>query len=445
MKTNTTPHLPDSRNRRGRIGALRLALVAVALTGAACGSTEPAQPTQATATTSDRSTDSSAAVSNTAPGAKPKSTETTVAPSSTTSAPKETITSKKPSAVEQAVAAAQQLPLRRQLALLMFIGFNTGFKDTPGSTDPAAAQQVIDEGVGGVFIGRKELALFNSPVFSRSKGGKLELLVATDAEGGRVDPLPQVGEPLPPASDMAQWPTEQVRTEAAGHGADLRAHGVNVNFAPMLDLTGPPEPLGDRTWSSDPATVTATAGAFAEGMCASGVYPTFKHFPGHGHSDVDADYEPATTPDLATIEAADLLPFRNLAKSMEGRSLIMTGHLDVPGLTTEGRPFSLDPGAMAYLRNNVGFDGVAVTDELAEMGSITQRGIPIADAVEQSLVAGNDMALFFGGPSDLSRILDRLEQAVADGRLTTERVDEALARVITLKASGACPGPGLSG
>ena len=106
---------------------------------------------------------------------------------------------------------------------------------------------------------------------------------------------------------------------------------------------------------------------------------------------------------------------------------------------------SLDPGAMAYLRDQVGFDGVAVTDELAEMGSITQRGIPVAEAVEQSLIAGNDMALFFGGPSDLSRILDRLEQAVESGRLSTERVDEALDRVITLKAAGTCPGQGQSG
>ncbi len=438
MKTNTTPHLPDSRNRRGRIGALRLALVAVALTGAACGSTEPGQPTQATATTSDRSTDSSAAVSNTAPGAKPKSTETTVAPSSTTSAPKETITSKKPSAVEQAVAAAQQLPLRRQLALLMFIGFNTGFKDTPGSTDPAAAQQVIDEGVGGVFIGRKELALFNSPVFSRSKGGKLELLVATDAEGGRVDPLPQVGEPLPPASDMAQWPTEQVRTEAAGHGADLRAHGVNVNFAPMLDLEGEPNPLGDRTWSSDPAEVIRGAGAFSEGMCDAGVYPTFKHFPGHGHSDFDADLQPARTPDLATLEGADLIPFRELTGSMKGRSMVMSGHLDVPGLTSDDLPFSLDPEAMAFLRNDVGFDGVVVTDELAEMGSITQRGISVPDAVERSIAAGNDMALFFGGPADLNTVLNQLEEAVAAGRLPKDRIEESVRRVVTLMSSGAC-------
>ena len=127
---------------------------------------------------------------------------------------------------------------------------------------------------------------------------------------------------------------------------------------------------------------------------------------------------------------------------MKGRSLIMSGHLDVPGLTTEGRPFSLDPGAMAYLRNTVGFDGVVVTDELAEMGSITQRGIPVDAAIEQSLVAGNDMALFFGGPSDLSKALDRLEMAVGDGRLSAARVDEALARVLTLKASGTCPGTG---
>ncbi|MBP9065736.1 MAG: hypothetical protein KBF84_06590 [Candidatus Microthrix sp.] len=340
------------------------------------------------------------------------------------------------------VTAAKAWPIRQKLAQLMFIGFNTGFRDTPGTTDPSAAQAVIDAGVGGVFVGRKELALFNSSVLTAAQAGPLPLLVATDGEGGRVDPLPQVAAPLPPAREMGTWDTERVRTAAKGHGDELRAHAVNVNFAPMLDLAGGPDPLGDRTWSSDPATVTAKAGAFAEGMCAAGVYPTFKHFPGHGHSDVDADLEPATTPDLATLEAADLKPFQDLTKSMKGRSLIMSGHLDVPGLTTEGRPFSLDPGAMAYLRNTVGFDGVVVTDELAEMGSITQRGIPVDAAIEQSLVAGNDMALFFGGPSDLSKALDRLEMAVGDGRLSAARVDEALERVLTLKASGTCPGTG---
>ena len=129
---------------------------------------------------------------------------------------------------------------------------------------------MIDAGVGGVFVGRKELGLFNSPVLPAAQQGLLPLLVATDGEGGRVDPLPQVADPLPPAREMGTWNPDRIREAAEGHGAQLRAHAVNVNFAPMLDLTGPREPLGDRTWSSDPATVTATAGAFAEGMWASG-------------------------------------------------------------------------------------------------------------------------------------------------------------------------------
>lgn len=434
MKSNTTPSRLGSRNRNSRFRAIFIGLSVLALTGAACGRADTAQDTQDSSSTTGLSTSSTSAVPTTA------ATETTkaVVASTTTEAQKETTTSAVQSPVDQAVAQALKMPLRRRLALLMFIGFNTGYRDTPGTSDPAAAQQVIEAGVGGVFIGRKELALFESPVFPRSKDGKLSLLVATDAEGGRVDPLPQVAEPLPPARTMAQWPTEQVRAEAAGHGVELRAHGVNVNFAPMLDLEGEPNSLGDRTWSSDPREVISGAGAFSEGMCDAGVYPTFKHFPGHGRSDFDADLQPASTPDLASLEGSDLIPFRELTRSMKGRSMVMSGHLDVPGLTSDGLPLSLDPQAMAFIRNDVGFDGVVVTDELAEMGSITQRGIGVTDAVERAIVAGNDMALFFGGPADLQAVLDRLEGAVAEGRLFEARVDESVVRVATLMASGAC-------
>ena len=350
-------------------------------------------------------------------------------------------TSSPPASVDliaTAVAEAQAWPMRTKLAQLMFIGFNTGYRDTPGTSEPSAAQDVIDAGVGGVFVGRKELDLFNSPVFPQAQSGPLPLLVATDGEGGRVDPLPQVATPLPPAREMAAWDSAKIRKEASSHGAELRAHGVNVNFAPMLDLAGGADALGDRTWSSDPSQVTRTAGAFSEGMCDAGVYPTFKHFPGHGRSDFDADLQPAATPDIASLESADLLPFRELIKSMAGRSLVMTGHLDVPGLTSEGRPVSLDPVAMRFLREDVGIDGVAIPDELAEMGSITDRGIPVAEAIEQSIVAGNDMALFFGGPADLAAVLDHLEGAVEAGRLSPARVDDSIRRVVTLKSSGAC-------
>ena len=97
-----------------------------------------------------------------------------------------------------------------------------------------------------------------------------------------------------------------------------------------------------------------------------------------------------------------------------------------------------DPNAMTLLRDDLGYDGVAVTDELAEMGAITQRGISVPDAVERALIAGNDMALYFGDAKQLGDVLDQLEEAVSVGRLSMERVDQSLTRVITLKASGGC-------
>lgn len=448
MDPHLIPVQHSSRNQHFRVRRVWCVVAAVVLSGVACGSSDSAESASSTASSTSRvsSTVKSGVTSSADAPVAPESTvppTSTVAPSSSSTPGPADIdasptTKAEPGPAERAVADAQELPLRKKLALLMFIGFNTGYRDTAGTTDPGAAQEVIDAGVGGVFIGRKELALFDSPVFPKPEGGEVNLLVATDAEGGRVDPLPQVAEPLPPARTMAGWPIDRVRTEAAAHGAELRAHGVNVNFAPMLDLEGGSNPLGDRTWSSEPDEVVSTAGAFSEGMCDAGVYPTFKHFPGHGRSDFDADLEPATTPDLATLEQSDLIPFRELTEAMKGRSMVMSGHLDVPGLTSEGRPFSIDPQAMAFLRDDVGFDGVVVTDELAEMGSITERGISVPDAVERSIVAGNDMALFFGGPSDLQAVLDHLERSVAEGRLSQQRVDESVQRVVTLMASGAC-------
>ena len=120
--------------------------------------------------------------------------------------------------------------------------------------------------------------------------------------------------------------------------------------------------------------------------------------------------------------------------------MLMTGHLDVPGLTDGGEPFSMNPRAMAWLRDDLGYQGVTVTDELAEMGAITKRGISVPDAVEASLVAGNDLALYFGDVDQMNEVLDQLEAAVADGRLSEDQVDRSVERIVTLKNSGACAG-----
>ena len=330
-------------------------------------------------------------------------------------------------------------PLRQKLAQMLMPGFNAGPGGT--STSPSEVQALIDAGAGGVFVGRKEETLFASSVLTNARANTLPPFVATDGEGGQVDLLPSIMEPLPPAGEMAAWDTDRIRAAGASRGTNLAQRGVTVDFAPVLDVAGGTNPLGDRTWSAEPDEVVRTAGAFAEGLCSAGVLPTFKHFPGHGRADAHGDDAPARTPDLAAMEQSDLLPFKEMIASMGDRSLLMTGHLDVPGLTDGGEPFSLNPEAMKYLRDTMGYDGVTVTDELAEMGAITKRGISVPDAVEMALVAGNDMALYFGDVDQMNEVLDHLETVVAEGRLSEARVDRSLARILALKSSGACASP----
>ena len=327
--------------------------------------------------------------------------------------------------------------LRQKLAQMLFTGTNA---PEDSATDPETIQQLIDAGAGGVFAGRKETAIFGSQVLVDAADRPVAPFVATDAEGGQVDLLASILEPIPAGREMAAWDAEKIRKTGQSRGANLAELGVNVDFAPVIDVAGGANPLGDRTWSEDPAEVVATAGVFAEGLCDSGVLPTFKHFPGHGRADAHGDDAPAQTPELRSLEANDLVAFTGMFEQMGDRSLLMTGHLDVPGLTDGGEPFTMNPEAMGWLRDDLGYQDVTVTDELAEMGAITARGISVPDAVEASLVAGNDLALYFGDLDQMNEVLDQLEAAVADGRLSETQVDRSVERIMSLKGSEACAG-----
>ncbi|MBK6311813.1 MAG: glycoside hydrolase family 3 protein [Candidatus Microthrix sp.] len=327
--------------------------------------------------------------------------------------------------------------LRQKLAQMLFTGTNA---PEDSATDPEKIQELIDAGAGGVFAGRKETAIFGSQVLVDAADRPVAPFVATDAEGGQVDLLASILEPIPAGREMAAWDAEKIRKTGQSRGANLAELGVNVDFAPVIDVAGGANPLGDRTWSEDPAEVVATAGVFAEGLCDSGVLPTFKHFPGHGRADAHGDDAPAQTPELRSLEANDLVAFTGMFEQMGDRSMLMTGHLDVPGLTDGGEPFSMNPEAMGWLRDDLGYQDVTVTDELAEMGAITARGISVPDAVEASLVAGNDLALYFGDLDQMNEVLDQLEAAVADGRLSETQVDRSVERIMSLKGSEACAG-----
>jgi beta-N-acetylhexosaminidase len=383
-------------------------LVAVALVAAGCGSGDDDRPTGPTSTKA----------------AAPSTTSTTVA--ATTAAP--TATTAEPGCAE-AVAA---WPLRRRLALLVVVGVD------PGGAGEATAL-VEEHHVGGVFVGGNDTGLLTSGALAELRAASpTGLIVAVDEEGGRVQRIEGLDGEVPSAREMAATMTvEEVRALAERRGRVMADHGVTVDLAPVLDVSDQPDGtvIGDRSWSADPAVVADYAGAYAEGLLAAGVTPVLKHFPGHGAASGDTHEGAATTPALDALRTRDLVPYEELLPALGDRSAVMLGHLDVPGLTEPDTPASLSPAAVALLRDDYGFDGVVMTDDLAEMASITARLGP-EEAAVRALAAGVDVVLFAG--ADVPDLLDRLETAVADGTLDPAAVDASVARVLALQGLDPC-------
>nr|WP_233427438.1 glycoside hydrolase family 3 N-terminal domain-containing protein [Actinokineospora spheciospongiae] len=319
------------------------------------------------------------------------------------------------------------LPPRRQLAQLLIVGV-----DPKG---PAAALAAVgQEQVGGIFLGGKATALLVdgglAPVRDASA---LPLTVAVDDEGGRVQRVDALDGDLPSARTMAATLSERrVRDLARTRGDRLRARGVTLDFAPVVDVGDQPDAavIGDRSFSPDPAVATRYAGAFAAGLRDAGLLPVLKHFPGHGRATGDSHVTAVTTPPLEQLRAVDLAPYRDLPR--EGRVAVMLGHLTVPGLT-DGVPASLSPAAYRLLRGELGFTGLTVTDDLGSMRAVSDR-YDLPEAVLAALRAGADVPFWSSG-ARLPQVLDRLTAALGTGELDPARVTEALGRVLRAKAA----------
>ncbi|MDQ4009207.1 MAG: glycoside hydrolase family 3 protein [Actinomycetota bacterium] len=330
-------------------------------------------------------------------------------------------------------SAIAQLPIRRRLAQLVMVGV-----DARGPQEALAV--VRSEQVGGIFLPGSATGLLSDGALEQVQAAaELPIAVAVDDEGGRVQRIDTLDGELPSARSMAaNLSVEQVYELAVQRGGQLRARGVTVDFAPSVDVSSQPAGavIGDRSFSRDPNTVARYAGAFAKGLRDAGVLPVFKHFPGHGRATGDSHRGAVRTPPLAELQKVDLLPYRQL---LDGQpAAVMVGHLDVPKLTEPNTPASISPAALALLRDQLSFDGLVFTDDLAAMAAITDR-VDLPEAVRQSLAAGVDMALWIT-TNRLPEVLDHLEQAVADGSLPESRVNAAVTHVLAAKDVELCSG-----
>ncbi len=360
--------------------------------------------------------------------------ETTADRTSTTTGATDTTTGTTSTAAQQDCAAGYlaQFTLRQKLAQLI----------TVGVTDAADAENVVrTEQVGGIFVGgwTDKALLGQGRIDAVLAASRTPLMVTVDEEGGRVSRLRDLIGSAPSARVVAQtMSVEEYYQLSLERGRKMKALGITVDFAPDVDVSSQPDDsvIGDRSYSDDPQVVTEYAGAFIRAMNEAGVGTVMKHFPGHGAGSGDSHTGAVRTPPLEQLLDRDLVPFRGL---IESGAAVMIGHLDVPGLTTPNVPASISPEVMALLRTGTGygaapFDGVIFTDDLGGMAAITSR-MSIAEAVESALVAGADNALWITTDA-VTSVLDRLEQAVASGRLPGSQVDASVLRMARFKGTG---------
>ncbi len=263
---------------------------------------------------------------------------------------------------------------------------------------------------------------------------ELPLWVAVDQEGGRVARLKAPFTEWPPMAVLGRSGDPALAERfAAALAAELRAVGVTLDYAPVLDIhTNPQNPIiGDRALGDTAETVARLGAAVIRGLQDGGVAACGKHFPGHGDTSVDSHLDlPVIEHPPDRIRRVECVPFREAVNA--GVAFVMTAHILVPALD-EDLPATLSPRIVqTILRAELGFPGVILSDDL-EMKAIA-RSYAVPDAGVQAIDAGCDGLLICSGDADLqARTLEALVHAVEDGRIPYKRLEDAHARLRKVK------------
>lgn len=327
---------------------------------------------------------------------------------------------------EAALATAQELPVERAAGQVIVAAY--------AGTSPDALTKIIEKyGLGGVMLqgdatSSEDLTVaLTAAALAAGNERDWPVMTAVDQEGGVVARLRGMMPDLPGFMAAGAATDKTSVTDAyANQGARVVKLGFNTDFAPDADVTtGLSDPIiRTRSAGSDPQNVADTVDAAVAGYTQAGLITTIKHFPGHGSVSTDSHKGlPVQSATLADLEGRDLIPFASAIDA--GAPAVMVGHIALA--EWGGDAASLAPGAYTYLRDDLDFSGVAITDAM-NMGAIVDYH-RAGEATVMALKAGADMVLM---PADTGAAVSAVVAAVDSGDLPRTRLDEAAARSILL-------------
>jgi len=310
-------------------------------------------------------------------------------------------------------------------------------------SSPIIMDWIRQRGIGGVkifgwdtydtrrlaqTIGNLQLASLNTPF-------NIPLLVATDQEGGWIRHIK--GNTSDTPGNMAIGASGYPRDAyLSGYyiGRELALLGINMNFAPTVDLftNHSSKLIGPRAFGSDPVKAGIFGSAFVKGQLAAGVIPTAKHYPGHGDTDLDSHgILPKIEISFDNLWNRELVPYRMLAG--EGLPAVMSGHLSFPLTRAGNAPASLSSWFLRdVLRDKIGFKGVVITDDLMMYGAFTYMGT-LTRTAKQAIIAGNDIIMLSNTPTLFDSVWLYLFNSMKEEKEFRDYVRAAARRVLELK------------
>ena len=259
--------------------------------------------------------------------------------------------------------------------------------------------------------------------------GLTPLFLGIDQEGGAVARMDDKLIKVPPAEEVGKMPVEQAVSLAKQSGAELKDLGFNINFAPVADLGL----TYGRSYSTSPDEVVRYAGAVGKAYDEAGLWYSYKHFPGIGKTDVDLHADTSIVPaSKETLLSEDTKVFVDLIKQSKPNTYtIMVSHAMYPQIDPD-HPASLSKAIITdWLRKDIGYNGVVVTDDM-DMGALANH-YTFGDMAVQSILAGSDILLVCHEYEHMQEAYNGLMKAVKDGRISKERLDESVKRILLMK------------
>ncbi len=303
--------------------------------------------------------------------------------------------------------------------------------------DGGGYKKALAEGLGGVIFFTKDIhssMQFKSLTEEIKSLALITPFLSIDQEGGRVERTENIhnGKKYLSAKYAYEKGLDFLKNQTEEIAKELQSYGVNMNFAPCIDVnTNPANPIiGERAFSDKVEDVIVAQTIVTQAYRSNCIIPCAKHFPGHGDANADSHLTlPEINLSLKEMEQVHIKPFAEAVKN--GIETIMAAHLHCTCFEVENIPASLSKNAINYLRENLGFDGVVISDDMVMKGV---AGFGIQEACEMGIRAGLNMFIFRNSTSEIINMIDNLAQKAKTDIELLEKIEDSYLKIMALKS-----------